>query len=92
MSGTAFAFLNNLKVGHKLSLGFGLILLFTALIAGTAWWSLERLSARANQFDLIATLDSLTRDVSLSVLTYRHSHQEADRAKVLQDLERLRTE
>ncbi|HLT03825.1 MAG TPA: methyl-accepting chemotaxis protein [Pseudomonas sp.] len=92
MSGPAHSFLNHLKVPTKLSLGFGLVLFLTVLIAGVAWWSLERLSKRAEQFAHIANIDRLAQEASFSALLYRQSSAEADRVKALDQLSSLRAE
>ena len=92
MSGATTSFLSNLKVSHKLSLGFGLVLSLTALIAGVAWWSLERLSDRADQFANIANIDRITEQLSFSTLLYRYSARVTERENVIVLLQNLRAE
>lgn len=92
MSVPANSFLSHLKVPTKLSLGFGLVVLLAVLISGIAWWSLERLSVRANQFANISNIDRLVQEASFSALLYRQKPTDEIQAHTEQQIAQLRAE
>jgi len=66
--------------------------LLTVLISGIAWWSLQRLSERADQFAHIANIDRLIQEASFSALLYRQYAREADRHQTEELITNLRSE
>lgn len=75
--------LANLKVSHKLSLGFGLVLLLTALITLISWISADKIIVRSAKLSEIAQLNLLTKDLRIARLGYQSDRDQQSREEVL---------
>ncbi|KPA91243.1 MULTISPECIES: HAMP domain-containing methyl-accepting chemotaxis protein [Pseudomonas] len=62
--------LENISVRAKLTLGFGVVMLLTLLIATTGWLGIRALGDRSDRILDIAKLNDLTRDVRNARLFY----------------------
>src|SRR5689334_9071269 len=69
LRGKEKARLKDVKIGRRLALGFGLVLLLMAAVSGAAWWGLE-------------TIDAMARDV-LTVSYPLVDHSEEARSVTL---------
>ncbi|NGZ27819.1 MAG: hypothetical protein G8345_13145, partial [Magnetococcales bacterium] len=50
--------MNNMKLGSKLALGFGVVLLLTILVAWAGWNGLDSMANRANNFAAMVAIES----------------------------------
>lgn len=65
--------LGNISVNRKLSLGFGLVLVLTLLIAATGWNGLMSVIDRGDKLANISKIIGLTKDLRIARLEYeRH--------------------
>ncbi|WP_420220050.1 HAMP domain-containing methyl-accepting chemotaxis protein [Pseudomonas asplenii] len=82
--------LENISVRAKLTLGFGIVMLLTLLIATTGWLGIQALGERSDRILDIAKLNDLTRDVRNGRLFYS-INPDAERAaavvKLLDDID-----
>lgn len=62
--------LASIPVGTKLALGFGLVLLFTLLIAATGWKGLDSLISRGDKIEDISHVSDMTRDLRIARVSY----------------------
>ncbi len=63
--------LANTSVKLKLSLGFGLVLLLTAVITLTGWHGLDAMIERSESLSAIAQLNAMTKDLRAERITFR---------------------
>jgi methyl-accepting chemotaxis protein len=85
--------LANLNVSHKLALGFGLVLLLTALITLTSWVSMEGIISRGHKLAEIERLNGITKELRIARLRYqtnRDPQTQAELPAVLDKLQALR--
>ncbi|AHG43104.1 methyl-accepting chemotaxis protein [Pseudomonas syringae CC1557] len=82
--------LENMNVRFKLSLGFGLVLLLTLVIALTGWHGLHTLIDRSESLSEIAQLDSLTKDLRAERITDRVEKTPESAALVTDKLDEMK--
>ncbi|MDF3935130.1 methyl-accepting chemotaxis protein [Pseudomonas citronellolis] len=75
---------SNLSVNWKLTLGFGLVLLLTLVIALTGWMNLNSVISRGDKLGEISNLAGITKDLRTVRLKYQSSRSKAD-AKTVED-------
>ncbi|ANI57927.1 methyl-accepting chemotaxis protein [Pseudomonas sp. GR 6-02] len=81
--------LGNVSVNHKLSVGFGLVLLMTLLITFTGWNSLSGVITRADKQSHIASLNNLSKDLRTARVDYEMRRGEQGPAAVSELLGKL---
>ncbi len=81
--------LGNISVNRKLSLGFGLVLVLTLLIAGTGWKGLVAVIDRGDKLANISKIISLTKDLRIARLEYERQPGESALAGVTTQLTEL---
>jgi methyl-accepting chemotaxis protein len=74
----------NISVKVKLALGFGVVLVLTALLAATGWSSVSKLIERSDRMVDITQLNSLLDDVSSARLQYVVDKGDPKSAEVVQ--------
>ncbi len=82
--------LANLKVSQKLSLGFGLVLLLTALITLISWISADKIIVRSAKLGEIDQLNLLTKDLRIARLGYQSDRDQESREEFITALRELR--
>lgn len=84
------SWLGNLRVYHKLGLGFGVVLLFTVALAVIGWSSLSSFILRSDRMGDVASLDAATSQTQISRLQYMLTDGDETALKKAQaDLEAL---
>ncbi|MCM2464652.1 HAMP domain-containing protein, partial [Pseudomonas sp. CG7] len=68
--------LGNVSVNRKLGAGFGLVLLLTLMIAFTGWSGLGNVISRGDKLGFIASLNDLSKDLSLASIDYNTTRGE----------------
>jgi len=81
--------LGNISVNRKLSLGFGLVLVLTLLIAGTGWKGLVAVIDRGDKLANNSKLISLPKDLRIARLEYERQPGESALAGVTTQLTEL---
>ena len=81
--------LGNISVKRKLSLGFGLVLVLTLLIAATGWSGLVSVIDRGDKLANISKIIGLTKDLRIARLEYERHPGENTLAEVTKQLTEL---
>jgi len=81
--------LGNISVKRKLSLGFGLVLVLTLLIAATGWNGLVSVIDRGDKLANISKIIGLTKDLRIARLEYERHPEEKPLAEVTRQLTEL---
>ncbi|MDO7926030.1 methyl-accepting chemotaxis protein [Pseudomonas sp. KFB-139] len=81
--------LENISVRSKLTLGFGMVLVLTILIALTGWSGITSLSERSDRILDIAKLNELARDMRIARLSYTITFDAEHAAAVVKMLDSL---
>ena len=81
--------LGNISVNRKLSLGFGLVLVLTLLIAATGWNGLVSVIDRGDKLANISQIIGLTKDLRIARLEYERHPEEKTLAEVTRQLTEL---
>ncbi|MDU9039458.1 methyl-accepting chemotaxis protein [Pseudomonas corrugata] len=68
--------LGNVSVNRKLGFGFGLVLFLTLMIAFTGWSGLGNVTSRGDKLGFIASLNDLSKDLSLASIDYNTTRGE----------------
>ncbi|QHA80516.1 HAMP domain-containing protein [Pseudomonas mediterranea] len=68
--------LGNVSVNRKLGFGFGLVLFLTLMIAFTGWSGLGNVISRGDKLGFIASLNDLSKDLSLASIDYNTTRGE----------------
>ncbi|TWC24233.1 methyl-accepting chemotaxis protein [Pseudomonas sp. SJZ085] len=68
--------LGNVSVNRKLGFGFGLVLFLTLMIAFTGWSGLGNVISRGDKLGFIASLNDLSKDLSLASIDYNATRGE----------------
>ena len=83
--------LGNMSVNRKLSLGFGLVLVLTVLIAAAGWNGLASVIERGDKLASISRIIGLTKDLRIARLDYQLTHQADAQHQVDERLRELDT-
>ncbi|MEF3698281.1 methyl-accepting chemotaxis protein [Desulfolutivibrio sp.] len=78
----------NLRIAVKLGIGFGLLLLFTAVVASVGWFSLGAIADRASKMEGVNTIVSETLQARMDVLYFMDAK---DASRVEQFKKRVET-
>ncbi len=81
--------LGNMGVSLKLGLGFGLVLLLTALITVTGWLSVGALIERGNKLGAIADVASQTMELRIRRLVYERQYDAESAATMNATLDKV---
>lgn len=79
----------NISVNRKLSLGFGLVLVLTVLIAATGWKGLAAMIDRGDKLAHISTIIDLSKDLRIARMTYETTPDNSTQRDVMQQLSAL---
>ena len=81
--------LGNISVARKLSLGFGLVLVLTVLIAATGWSGLASVIDRGNKLYSMSNIIALIKDLRIARINYDKENGENGPGEVNQLLDLL---
>lgn len=81
--------LANLNVSRKLTLGFGLVLMLTALITLTSWVGMNGILERGTKIGDSARLNTLTKELRIARLRYQANRDQETHDSVLSALQNL---
>ncbi|MBD9417377.1 methyl-accepting chemotaxis protein [Pseudomonas sp. PDM16] len=81
--------LANLNVSRKLTLGFGLVLMLTALITLTSWVGMNGILERGEKIGDSARLNTLTKELRIARLRYQANRDQETHDSVLSALQNL---
>lgn len=84
-----FHWINNIRVGSKLGLGFGLVLTLTSLLTIAAWIAINSLDERGLKIESIARVAEMTKDLRVHRLQIELNPKGDGSRLVLQTLEKL---
>ncbi|MCO7522182.1 MULTISPECIES: methyl-accepting chemotaxis protein [unclassified Pseudomonas] len=83
--------LGNLKVGHKLALGFAVVLLLTLATTVSGWRALDGAIGRSEQLSEIGAINDLTKDLRAERITYRVLNDDTSRTRITRILDQLQS-
>ena len=84
-----FGWISNIRVSAKLSLGFGLVLGLTLLLAATGWYAVVTLTDRGLKVEEIAQISDYTKDLRIIRLRIGKNTQPDAYQPLQQTLDRL---
>lgn len=79
----------NIRINAKLSIGFGLILVLTMVIAATGWYSTHSMIERSNKISQISDINSLIKSLGTQYAHYQSHHSQQAAAAIFQTLETI---
>ncbi len=77
----------NIRINAKLSIGFGIILLLTMIIAATGWYSTHSIIERSDKISQISSINSLIKTLSTQYAHYQRRHSQQAATDIVQTLD-----
>jgi methyl-accepting chemotaxis protein len=83
--------LGNLRVAHKLTLGFAVVLILTLATTVSGWRALDGAISRSEQLSEIGAINDLTKDLRAERITYRVLSDDTSRTRITRILDQLQS-